>query len=231
MQSIVKKLNQQRPIYVISDLHIGNGSAKDDLKKQDRDRLLLRFLDHVQHHGGQLVICGDLFELWRYRLDDVFSVWQPLIDRLAETDGVYIPGNHDPLLDKRYAAAYQWHPFFQKLTAPFSLTLAGKRIQFMHGHEIDPVVADSMARLAPALRLFTGALEFRRDCCLVTSDRVTDILLEAGEQALRLWHTLTRRVNRAIDERLFPLSGEGLTRLKQPIRTRNMLWRFYRQQQ
>ena len=223
--------SKQKPIYVISDLHIGNGSAKDNLIKNDRGRTLMRFLDHVQHSDGKLVICGDLFELWRYPLEDILDAWKPLIDRLAEMDVSYIPGNHDPLLDNRYAAVRQWHPLFRKLSAPFLQTLGGKRFKFMHGHEIDPVVADAMVRLAPVFRLFTGALEFRRDCCLVTSDRVTDILLEAGEQILRLWHTLTRRVNQAIDESLFPLSGEGLIRLKQPIRMRNMMWRFYRQQE
>lgn len=219
-----------KPIYVISDLHIGNGSAKDNLAKNDHYLLLMRLLDRVERDGGELVICGDLFELWRYRLEDVLDRWPAVINRLAAMEMVYIPGNHDPLQETRYEAARSWHPLFGKLSAPFIRTLGGRRFKFMHGHEIDPIIAGSFIRWAPMLRLLTGAFELRSESCLMTSDRVTDFLLEAGEKTLRLWETLTRRVDQALHESLFPLSEEGLTRLVRPLRTRNMLTRFYRQQ-
>jgi len=223
--------SSQKPIYVISDLHIGNGSAKDSLVKGGKQILFERFLDKVERNDGRLVICGDLFELWRYRLEDVLEYWRKLVDRFAEMDAVYIPGNHDPLLDESYQEALTWHPFFRKLREPFTQTIGGKHFKFMHGHEVDPIIAESVMRWAPMLRLVTGAFELGSDSCLMTSDRVTDFLLEAGEQLLRVWQTLTRRVEQAVDETLFPLSGEGMTRLKQPLRTRNMLSRFYKEQQ
>ena len=230
-QSKTEARSSQKPIYVVSDLHIGNGSAKDSLVKGGKSVLFEQFLDTVEQSDGRLVICGDLFELWRYRLEDVLDYWHNLIERLAAMDVIYVPGNHDPLLDKSYQAALTWHPLFEKLSEPFTQVIGQKRFMFMHGHEIDPIIAEPVKRWAPMLRLLTGAFELGSDCCLMTSDRVTDFLLETGEQFLRIWQMLTRRVEQAVDETLFPLSGEKLTRLKQPLRTRNMLSRFYRQQQ
>lgn len=221
----------EKPIFVISDLHIGDGSKKDNLIKHHKADLLERFLDYIQQENGRLIICGDLFELWRYRLEDVVERWEKLLDRLAKMDMVYITGNHDPLLEPSYAASLSWHPVLSRLSKPFCQKIGQRTFCFMHGHEVDPLIHPKVIRWAPLLRYVSGALEFNTDACLITSDALTETLLEVGEQISRLWKKISFNVEKALDETIAAIAPEGLTRFKQPIRTRNMLARFYRQQQ
>lgn len=79
-----------REIYVVSDLHIGNGSAKDSFLKAGREDLFYRLLDEIECQQGQLILLGDFLELWRYRLEDVICRWHRLLDRLMAMDVVYV---------------------------------------------------------------------------------------------------------------------------------------------
>ena len=56
-----------RPIFVISDLHIGDGGPRDNFGHKDSDRpgQLTEFLAHVKRENGKLIIIGDLFEFWQ----------------------------------------------------------------------------------------------------------------------------------------------------------------------
>lgn len=219
----------EHDIFVVSDLHIGDGSAKDSLMKRDNQTLLYRFLDEVDHCRGRLIILGDLFELWRYSPQAVVNRWSPLLDRFAVMDVTYVPGNHDWQFWKERQYWQQQHPFFGRMRKPFVMKIGDKYFKFMHGHEVDPMISETMGCLRPAMKLLSGVLEFRSDSCLVTSDYLTDILLEAGEQVLHLWQRLTRQFNRAIYE---PLGlDDGYRAIIRPIRTRNMMARFYHQQQ
>lgn len=230
MNGIQTPLLNNRKLFIISDLHIGDGSPRDNLIKGNKVLLFNRFLDEVEKQDGVLVILGDLLELWRYSWEAILEYWWKLFDRLATMPVLYVPGNHDELLNTRYEECRNVHPFLQNLHPPFLKTIGPHRFKFMHGHEVDPLISRYCTTLAPLLRILAGTLEFRPDTCLVTCDKVTDILLETGEQFLRIWHTLTRQVNHAVYAHL-GFSSESMTWLKCPIRTRNMLARFYKQQQ
>jgi UDP-2,3-diacylglucosamine pyrophosphatase LpxH len=219
-----------RDIFVISDLHIGDGSAKDNLGKGSHQLLMMRLLDKIETAGARLVILGDLFELWRYRPEAVVQRWVQLLDRLHRMDVIYVPGNHDWQFWRDREYWQRQHPFFTSLQKPFTVSIGTKHFKFMHGHEIDPVTPGFFEELRPLLRIMTSTLEFRSDMCLVTSDAMTDALQEAGEQVLYLWQRLTRQFNRAIHEHL-GFTDDGWRRMIRPIRTRNMIARFYRQQQ
>ncbi len=219
-----------RDIFVLSDLHIGDGSAKDNLLKGNNQTLLLRLLDKIESVGARLVILGDLFELWRYRPHAVVRRWRPLLDRLSRMDVIYVPGNHDWQFWREREYWRHQHPFFASLHKPFTVSIGTKHFKFMHGHEIDPVTPGFFDRLRPLLRVMTSTLEFHSDICLVTSDTMTDVLLEAGERVLYLWQRLTRRFNRAVHEHL-GFFDDGWRRMIRPIRTRNMVARFFHHQQ
>lgn len=230
MDTIANMFPENRTLFIISDLHIGDGSLRDNLIKDDKHILLHRFLDHVEKQNGVLLILGDLFELWRYKWSAILERWWKLLDRLAAMDVIYVPGNHDELLDTRYHTYRNTHSFLEKLHRPFLKTIGEKRFKFMHGHEADPMINRYWTTLLPALRILSGSLEFGSDRCLITSDRVSDTLLEIAEQLLHGWQILTREFNHAIYAHLdFPT--ESWTWLRHPIRTRNMLARFYNHQQ
>ena len=219
-----------RDIFVLSDLHIGNGAAKDNLLKCDRQLLLYRLLDKIDRTDGRLVILGDLFELLRYPPEAVFERWTKLLDRLAAMDVMYVPGNHDGLLWGQRRTWRHQHPFFESLRKPFAMTIGGKRFGFMHGHEVDPMISERMVKWRIALCALASSLEFGTNNCLITSDVFTDVLLEAGEQCLHWWERLTRQWNRAVHEHL-GLCEDGWRRLIRPMRTRNMMARFLQQHQ
>lgn len=218
-----------RPLYVISDLHIGDGSSRDNLIKGGKADLLCRFLDEVEKRNGILVILGDFFELWRYSMEAILTAWHTLIDRIASMDLIYVPGNHDSLFDKPFRKHQSLHRIFESLHAPFVCTLGERTFKFMHGHEVDPIISDKLTHLIPAIRLLSGAFEFSPDRCLVTCDRFSDALLELGEQFLHGWHKLTRQLDMAIYEHL-GLSNDQIAWLKRPLRTHKMLARFFQQQ-
>jgi UDP-2,3-diacylglucosamine pyrophosphatase LpxH len=220
----------ERDVVVISDLHVGDGSARDNLLKGSNQTLLLRLLDQVESSGARLVILGDLFELWGFEPHAVVERWQLLLDRLGGMDVVYVPGNHDWQFWKERDYWRRQHAFFESLQKPFSVSIGTRHFHFLHGHEVDPVTPEFLDKLRPLLRRMTSTLEFGTGTCLMTSDTVTDVLTEAGEQALYLWQRLTRQFNRAIHEHL-GLTDDGWRRLIRPIRTRNMIARYYRRQQ
>ena len=220
----------EREVFVLSDLHIGDGSAKDNLLKGHNQTMLYNLLDKVERADGKLVILGDLFELWRYTPEAVFGRWEKLLDRLNRMDVVYVPGNHDLQLWRERAYWKRQHPFFGSLRKPFVVSIGGKDFKFMHGHEIDPMISEGMGKLRPILRMLAGSLEMRSGSCMVTSDILSDAYLEVGERILDVWHRLTRQWNRAVYEHL-GFSEEGWRRLICPMRTRNMIARFFQQQQ
>jgi UDP-2,3-diacylglucosamine pyrophosphatase LpxH len=60
-------------VFVISDLHMGDRSPKDNLCHNNREARFNHFLDYVADQNGQLVILGDFFELLRYPLDSILA--------------------------------------------------------------------------------------------------------------------------------------------------------------
>lgn len=221
---------ENRKIFVISDLHIGDGSTRDNLLKKNKHVALQLLLDEIEKQDGVLVILGDLLELWRYRCEDILDRWHRLLNRIAQMDPIYVPGNHDNLWAKSFETVRRMHPLFDQLHRPFTKDIGGRRFKFMHGHELDPMISDKIQKLAPVMRMLTGVFEYREDMCLITNDRFSDILLEAGERALRFWQKTTFQIDHSAIEHL-GICDETWTQLKRPIRTRNMLSRFYQQQQ
>ena len=216
---------KDKEIFVISDLHIGNGSPKDNLLKRGREKLLYELLDYIDSRGAKLVILGDFLELWRHRLDDVVGRWSRLLDRLDTMDVIYVLGNHDADLSESQNRVI--HPFFNSIRHSFIEVIGQKRFKFMHGHELDPIISKQWFQMRPLLCFFAGAFEFREDSCLVTSDAFSDALCEIGEQFLRIWYGLTGQVNSWANPSMLGLNDEKMTWLKRPIRVQNMLGRFY----
>lgn len=88
----------------ISDLHLGDGSKTDDFH---RDEEFLRFLDFVKAEAEELIIVGDLFELWQASLDKVLFKHDEIIKRLLvlkeKVKLRYVVGNHDYIPFIRFA--------------------------------------------------------------------------------------------------------------------------------
>ena len=100
-----------RPIYCISDLHLGDGGPRDNFLPA-KEKQLLSFLDYVEEQDGELLILGDLFELWQANWSKVFTYRKHLLDRLAVLGATYILGNHDADLYHFQGTSWINHPLF-----------------------------------------------------------------------------------------------------------------------
>ncbi len=220
-------IRENRPIFVISDLHIGDRSPKDNLCHAQRETRLGSFLDYVTHQRGQLVIVGDLFELLRYPLERIVQQRRPLLDRLAAMEAVYVPGNHDDAVEPYTDGEQPPHEFFGRACRAFTHRVGPKRFKFMHGHEVDPLINANVQSLGRAIGAVAYLFQFRQGTCCLSNERLTDLLLELGEQALQIWNGITKGMDRAMRDCCGLVPDEQVRRLGRRIRTQRMLTRYY----
>lgn len=214
----------EKPVYVISDLHIGSGGPRDTLNIDGKRNLLEAFLDHVQREDGELIILGDMIDLWRFGLISVVKNHRELLDRLSEMDVTYIPGNHDQCLAS-IDHADLIHPFFDKLQAASTRIIGDKQFRFYHGHELDPVNGRIGPYMGKALGLSAGLIEWAKGAQVFSSEIIGEALLEMAENILTRYYTMTQDLNLCLCGELCLCNGLGA---RKPLKTRheqNMLKR------
>jgi uncharacterized membrane protein HdeD (DUF308 family)/UDP-2,3-diacylglucosamine pyrophosphatase LpxH len=177
-----------RDIFVVSDLHHGDGGARDKFEARRKTPELRGFLDHVGSEGGELFILGDLFELWQMNLSVLLVKRREILDHLAALALVYVPGNHDVDLAHFIGTDFLDHPFFRSMRAPFSREIGGRRYRFFHGHETDPFNAGDDPGFGRMLAIFGGIFEDENGSPLLASgEGVGDVLEQFGESMLTIW--------------------------------------------
>jgi len=131
-------------IYCISDLHIGDKSRKDDF--QENERKLIEFLQSIPDKN--LIMVGDIFELWQCHLDNVIMAYPDLIRLLLRKSLCYVIGNHDQdMLNMKLLFGV---PIVDKLIIEDTL--------FVHGHQFD-AVNSKYKRLGRSITKMAGWLE------------------------------------------------------------------------
>ena len=185
-------MSADRPIFVISDLHIGDGGSRDNFgsANSDRPKQLNLFLDYVAKQNGELIIAGDLFEFWQANFSRVLTsdFNSQLIKRLGELKATYIIGNHDIDLVGFIENKLLCPSLFQKLSGPITREVNGKTFYFMHGHEVDPYNRDEIPGKGRLLTIFAGMAEsFVGSPKLADGRSVEAVLEQTGEGA---WATI-----------------------------------------
>lgn len=184
-------------IFVISDLHVGDGGARDNFEAGRKTTELRAFLDWVGSEGGELFVLGDLFELWQVSLSRLFAFRRELLDHLATLPLVYVPGNHDIDLAHFVGTDFLSHPFFQHMRGPFVRTLGKKTFRFSHGHEVDPFNAGDDPGFGRMLAIFAGIFEDQNGSpFLATGESAEDVLEQFGESMLTLWTAAMTTIGR-----------------------------------
>jgi UDP-2,3-diacylglucosamine pyrophosphatase LpxH len=135
----VQQLPADSVVYVISDLHLGDGSHSDTFLGKDRH--LLRFLDKVrQEEGAVLIVNGDIIDFAQSRdfariLSVHGAVFRAMADLAEEDRFFYVYGNHD----------FDMRLYRNILRFPVVATvLIGDQIRIDHGHQYDPMVLDDL---------------------------------------------------------------------------------------
>jgi UDP-2,3-diacylglucosamine pyrophosphatase LpxH len=95
---VVHRIPADRPVWVISDLHLGNGGRSDSFVGKDKE--LLTLLERVRTSGARLVINGDAIDFLQAgdftRVIHAHGSLLRAFSDLAGTNGVfYLVGNHD----------------------------------------------------------------------------------------------------------------------------------------
>ncbi len=161
MAESLKQHVEGKTLYVVSDLHMGDGSDKDNFARY-RQRFE-NFLAEVveQDPNGCLVLAGDVFEFWQSMHGDVVRTYLPLLQRLARRRSVFLVGNHD--IDLRgFVNLPLQIPFLDMLTTEVIVTRDGSEIQIRHGHEFDKYNDPNKAMLlGKIVTLAVGQLELK----------------------------------------------------------------------
>ncbi len=117
--------------FFISDVHLG---LEDKSREKEKEKRLLAFLAHVETHGDQLFILGDLFDYWfeyKYVIPRGYHHTLSALGHLVEK-GVevhYLAGNHDFWL-KDFFPNDLGIPVYKE---PFDLVIGKKKFYLHHG--------------------------------------------------------------------------------------------------
>lgn len=122
-------------IYFLSDTHLGDGTGADRFRYPEHLMNLLAKIDADPR--AQLVLLGDLMELWACTLEPILIRHAPVfyaLGRLATHHPVtYVVGNHDCL---------PWYYFVGQGAASIRVTerftAARGTLIALHGHQFDP---------------------------------------------------------------------------------------------
>jgi UDP-2,3-diacylglucosamine pyrophosphatase LpxH len=125
------RLDGSSRILIISDLHLGDGSAGDDFMRNEG--LLLDALDGLYLKDGWTVILnGDVEELQKFKMKGIRAAHEGLYSRLDALRGnkrlFKIIGNHDLALLAQPERPYELHH-------ALVLDYDGNRLACFHGHQ------------------------------------------------------------------------------------------------
>ena len=127
------EISKDTKIVIFSDLHIGNKGMNDDFQRNAN--LLSQILtNHYLPRNYQLVLNGDVEELYKFNLKTIEKVWTQLYDIFLEFQkqtGLYkIVGNHDYLLRHKVASSYNF-PLYDAINFLYD----NNSILIYHGHQ------------------------------------------------------------------------------------------------
>ncbi|MCB9778291.1 MAG: metallophosphoesterase family protein [Alphaproteobacteria bacterium] len=129
---IPRKMAADRVVYLVSDIHLGDGSPSDTFMGKDRE--FIEFLRRARAHGAHLVVAGDIIDFHQaFAMSRVLKAHGKVIGELsryaADLGVTYIWGNHDHDIS-----------LFRDLLAfdVCSRLEIGDGILVQHGYEYDP---------------------------------------------------------------------------------------------
>jgi len=153
---VPRRIAADRPVYIISDLHLGDGTRSDSFLGKDAE--MLSFLEQVEREEAHLVIAGDAIDFHQaWFITRVLKAHARLIgafSRIAARTGVtYIWGNHD----------HDISVFRDMLRMDVCSSLEiGDAVLIRHGYEYDPYIGPHLEQSHVATRvhhLFERVLE------------------------------------------------------------------------
>ena len=217
-------MTKQRNIIIVSDLHMGDGGPRDNFAADGKARQFSLFLDAVEKEGSELFILGDLFEFWQANVGRVLVHRMPFIERFARMEAVYVVGNHDADLEDLIGTGLLDHPFFERMSGPFSRQVGGRTFRFMHGHEVEPFNRDGRPRWGRILAILAGLIEDRKGSPLLSAGGLTEkMLLGVSRSFMWVWNNSVNLFERGRLDEPHHSVAESLTPTQEPGRVKGIL--------
>lgn len=165
-------------IVVVSDVHLAE--RKDDPQVKEDDAEFLKFLDYISgnqlKNGGELVLLGDIIDLWRRDFVKAMIESESAIKKLMEMKSKanihYLAGNHDFHMLNLGSIYKDRFPF--TVSKELRLLDGEKKFFFIHGYQLE-VLANPYYKSMSAYEAFSEGL------CLAGD--------ETGNAADKLWET------------------------------------------
>jgi UDP-2,3-diacylglucosamine pyrophosphatase LpxH len=141
------RLPADRPVWFVSDLHLGDGTGSDAF--MGKDRLLLEVVNRAREAGARLVICGDGVDVLQATdLTPVIRAHGRLLRALTDFPQdrrvVYLHGNHDD--DIRVYEDILNFDVAERLRI-------GDELLALHGHQFDPFIAVDLSKSGQMTRM------------------------------------------------------------------------------
>ncbi len=111
-------------ILVISDLHMDTNDKAGLFQWNELEFILVLEKIRKQYSIDKIILNGDVFELFKYSLDDIKNANQFLVKYLIDKDIIFVRGNHD-LVNTFGEASYM------------ITNSTGQTIYIEHGHNAD----------------------------------------------------------------------------------------------
>ena len=134
----IRRIPAEGVVYVISDLHLGDGTPSDTFLAKDRQ--LLALLDQIREEGATLVVAGDAIDFaqgWTFAR--ILRAHGPVLRALSELADrgrmIYIYGNHDHDL--------QLFQYVLRFPVVAGVEL-GDRALIQHGYEYDWLIGPDL---------------------------------------------------------------------------------------
>ena len=155
----------------------------NDFQVQEDDQKFADFLDFLVSgplkDGGDLVLLGDIFDLWRRDFVNALMESEPIVSRLinlgqkANIHIHYVVGNHDYHMLRMCELFSDKFPF--SVSKDLRLQDGGKAFYFLHGYQLE-VLANPYYKSMSAYETFAEGL------CLAGDD--------TGNAADKLWESI-----------------------------------------
>ena len=225
-------MTKEQTIFVVSDLHMGDGGPRDNFAADNKAAKFSAFLDHVQRQNGRLFILGDLFEFWQANIGRVLTSRMDFIDRFAEMEAVYVVGNHDADFENLIGTGMLSHHFFYNMTGPFIEEIGGKTFKFIHGHEVDPFNRDGTPRWGRILAILGGLIEDRKGSPMLSAGGVTErSLLRVSKICMGLLNNSVNLFEKSEKHEKAHAMVESLTPAQEPRRARGIMSLYQKDRQ
>jgi UDP-2,3-diacylglucosamine pyrophosphatase LpxH len=213
-----------KDIVVVSDLHMGDGGPRDNFAADGKERQFSLFLDYVESQQAELFILGDLFEFWQANVGRILIHRMPFIERFARMGAIFVVGNHDADLADLIGTGLLNHPFFERMTAPFTRRIGGRTFRFMHGHEVNPFNRDGRPHWGRILAILGGIIEDRKGSPLLSAGGLTEkSLLKISRTFMWLWNNSVNLFEKGLPNEPHHSLSESLTPTQDPARLKGMM--------